>query len=269
MAMNFVRVFGLVCLCFGVTVARTQPKDYPVGAGDLLQISVAGYPELSISERVGESGNISFPYLNTLSVGGRSSAEVETLIARKLVEGAIIRHPQVSVLVTEFQSQLASVMGEVNKPGQYPLITSHHVLDLLAAAGGPVVTPGLAGSGAAADEATLVRKDGSSTRIDLTALLAGDPRQNLPVGGGDTLFVPRAPQFYVYGEVQRAGVYPLQRSMTVGQAISAGGGLTPKGTDRRVLLKRRDPQGVERQFQVSAADLLEPNDVLVVKQTIF
>ena len=267
--MNLMRAFGLAFLCLGATVSRAAPKDYPVGPGDLLQIGVSGYPELSVSERVGESGNISFPYLNTLAVAGKSSTEVETLIARKLVEGAIIRHPQVSVLVTEFQSQLASVMGEVNKPGQYPLITAHRVLDLLAAAGGPVITPALAGSGAAADEATLVRRDGSSARIDLTALFAGDPRQNLAVNGGDTLFVPRAPQFYVYGEVQRAGVYPLQRNMSVAQAISAGGGLTPKGTDRRVLLKRRDPQGVEHQVQVSAADLIEPNDVLVVKQTIF
>ena len=143
--MSLMRAFGLVCLCLGATVSWAAPKDYPVGAGDLLQISVSGYPELSVSERVGESGNISFPYLNTIAAGGKSSTEVETLIARKLVEGAIIRHPQVSVLVTEFQSQLASVMGEVDKPGQYPLITAHAVLDLLAAAGGPVITPALAG----------------------------------------------------------------------------------------------------------------------------
>ena len=260
-------LFGALGLT--ATLAQAANADYPVGAGDLLQISVAGYPELNVSERVSESGSISFPYLKTVAVGGKSSTEVESLIARKLVEGAIIRHPQVSVLVVEFQSQIASVMGEVNKPGQYPLITSRHLIDLLAAAGGPVISPTPGTYGVAADQATLVHKDGTSTKIDLTALFAGDPRQNVAVTGGDTLFVPRAPQFYVYGEVQKAGIYPLQRQMTVAQAISAGGGLTSKGSERRVMLKRRDQQGVEQEYSVSSADLVQPDDVLLIKQSFF
>jgi polysaccharide export outer membrane protein len=256
-------------LGFAASLTQAANADYSVGGGDLLQISVAGYPELNVSERVSESGIISFPYLNTVAVGGKSSTEVETLIAHKLVEGAIIRHPQVSVLVVEFQSQMASVMGEVNKPGQYPLITSHRLTDLLAAAGGPVISPTAGTYGVASEQATLVHKDGSSTRIDLGALFSGDSRQNVKIAGGDTLFVPRAAQFYVYGEVQKAGVYPLQRQMTVAQAISAGGGLTSKGSDRRVLLKRRDPQGVEHQFSVSTADVVQPDDVLLIKQSFF
>jgi polysaccharide export outer membrane protein len=267
--MSTFRLLALGIFLLGASLARAGNSDYPVGAGDLLQISVSGYPELNVSERVSESGNISFPYLNSVAVGGKSSGEIEALIARKLVEGAIIRRPQVSALVVEFQSQMVSVMGEVNKPGQYPLITGRHLVDVLAAAGGPIVSPTAAAYGVASDQATLEHRDGSSTKIDLAALFAGDPRQNVAVAGGDTLFVPRAAQFYVYGEVQKAGIYPLQHQMTVAQAISAGGGLTAKGSDRRILLKRRDPQGVEQQMTVSSADLVQPDDVLLVKQRLF
>jgi len=98
--------------------AQAQPDDYAIGPGDLLQISVSGYQELAINARVSESGTISFPYLAPLAVTGKSSSAVETLIAQRLTQGRIIKNPQVSVLVVDYQSQMASVMGQVNKPGQ-------------------------------------------------------------------------------------------------------------------------------------------------------
>jgi polysaccharide export outer membrane protein len=57
--------------------------------------------------------------------------------------------------------------------------------------------------------------------------------------------------------------------MTVSQAISAGGGLTPKGSERRAIVKRRDSSGKERKVSVSASDMLEPDDVLMIKQGLF
>jgi polysaccharide biosynthesis/export protein len=250
--------------------ARAQPNDYAIGPGDLLQISVSGYQELAINARVSENGTISFPYLKPLTVVGKSSSGVETLIAQSLTQGEIIKNPQVSVLVVDYQSQMASVMGQVNKPGQFPLMTSRRVIDLLAQAGGPIVgQAGVPNTGVAGGEATLMRADGSSLKIDLGALFGGDQSQNVNVAGGDTIYVPRAPQFYVYGEVQKAGVYQLQRQMTVAQAISAGGGLTPRGSDRLILLKRRDEHGNEYQTSVRNTELLQPDDVIVVKQSLF
>ena len=116
------------------------PDDYAIGAGDLLQIAVSGYPELAVGERVSETGTITFPYLEPLKMAQLSSSGVETLIAQRLTQGQIIKNPQVSVLVIEYQSQLVSVLGQVNKPGQYPLITTRHVIDLLAQAGGTIVS---------------------------------------------------------------------------------------------------------------------------------
>ncbi len=127
-------------------------------------------------------------------------------------------------------------MGEVAKPGQYALTHPRRVLDLLAEAGGVV-------TGLAADEATLVRADGSKLEIDLYELFRGALDRNVPLAPGDTLYVPRAAQFYIYGQVQRPGAYRLERRMTVSQGISAGGGLTPRGTERRATVKRRRPAG--------------------------
>jgi polysaccharide export outer membrane protein len=246
-------------------VGPTAPvagSDYRVGAGDLLHITVFDHPELQVDLRVSESGKVTFPLLGQIAVAGLSTHDVESSLTRGLAEGGFVRQPQVSVLVTDFQSQKISVMGQVARPGQYALTASERVLDALAQAGGVLNI-------IAADDATLLRKDGTKVPLDLLALFSGDPTQNPPIGAGDTVYVPRAPQFYVYGQVQRPGVYRLEKQMTVSQAISAGGGLTPKGSERWLVVKRRDAGGKERKVSVSSSDFLHPDDVLMVKESLF
>jgi polysaccharide export outer membrane protein len=254
--------FALLPLMLAGAAVAATADDYHLGAGDLLKISVSGYPELSTDVRVGRSGKISYPFVGELSVDGLSSLQLEVLLARRLSEGGYIRQAQVSVLVSDYQSQKAAVLGQVTKPGQYPLEVSHTVLELLADAGGVIPLVG-------ADEATLLHRDGSRTSVDLDALFKGEPSQNLPVSAGDTIYVPRAPQFYVYGEVQKPGVYRLERNMTVAQAISASGGLTPRGSDRRLLVKRRASSGSIRQMRIAVAETLEADDVLIVEEALF
>jgi len=242
----------------------TQPpsSEYAIGAGDLLRINVFGYPDMTADVRVDEAGNITYAFVGEVPVGGQSARGIEALLAKRLTDGGFIRSPQLSVLVAEYRSQKVAVMGQVARPGQYPLRKSSNVMDLLAEAGGVV-------TGMAADEATLLRSDGSKTSIDLFALFEGAPDQNANVRAGDTIYVPRASQFYIYGEVQRPGAYRLERKMTVSQAISAGGGLTPRGSERRAVVKRKDERGKERKISVKGSDLLKPDDVLVVKESIF
>ena len=236
--------------------------EYQLGAGDLLKINVFGYPDMSADVRVDEAGSITYAYVGQLAVGGHSARDVETLVAARLTSGGFIRSPQVSVLVSDYRSQLVSVMGQVSRPGPYPLRKTSSVIDLLAEAGGVI-------NAIAADQATLLHADGSKVSIDLFELFQGNPGQNVPVAAGDTIYVPKASQFYIYGEVQRPGTYRLERNMTVSQAISAGGGLTPRGTERRAKVKRRDEKGKEMQVSVSGSDLLRPDDVLLVKESLF
>jgi polysaccharide export outer membrane protein len=237
-------------------------NDYRLGAGDLIRVSVFGAPDLSAELRVSESGNITYPLVGPLTVAGRSPAQVEAMIGAHLIEGGFVRDPQVSLLVVEYRSQQVSVLGHVVKPGQYSLQSASTLLSLLAEAGGPI-------NDEAADFATIMRKDGTKSTVDLAALFNGDPKQNAPVRGGDTIYVPRAPQFYVYGEVQKPGMYRLERNMTVSRAISAGGGLTARGSERRVVVKRRNANGEEETYSVNGADLLQADDVLLVKEGFF
>jgi polysaccharide biosynthesis/export protein len=257
------RASALIALLLpALALASADQTEYRLGAGDLLKINVYGYPDMSADVRVDEAGSISYAYVGQVAVGGRSARDVESLVAQKLTDGGFIRSPQVSVLVADYRSQKVAVMGQVSRPGQYPLRKSSSVMDLLAEAGGVVNTM-------AADEATLLRADGSKRSIDLFALFEGDPQQNASVMAGDTIYVPKAAQFYVYGEVQRPGTYKLERNMTVSQAISMGGGLTPRGTERGAKVKRRNEQGKEARISVKGSDLLQADDVLVIKESLF
>jgi polysaccharide export outer membrane protein len=240
----------------------TPPQDYRIGAGDLLKISVFGSPELSTDARVAQSGTITCPLIGSVNVAGLSSADVERTLAQKFIDGSFLKQPQVSVLIVEYMSQKVSVLGHVSKPGQYALRARSHVLDVLAEAGGVIAQT-------ASDYATLMRSDGTKLDLNLDALFRGDPTQNVQVAGGDRLYIPRAEYFYIYGQVQKPGQYRLERNMTLSRAISAGGGLTSRGTERRAVVKRRDAQGKEEEYSLRASDVLKADDVLYIKESWF
>jgi polysaccharide biosynthesis/export protein len=252
----------LATVLVGFTQATAAAGDYRLGAGDLLKIVVFDHDEFSIDARISQTGNITFPLVGQVPVTGLSTRDAELLLARHLIDGGFVKQPQVSVLVSEYQSQKVSVMGQVAKPGQYPLDVSKKVLDVLALAGGVL-------NDTAADEATLVRADRSRVVIDLQKLFDGDSAVNLSLQDGDTVFVAHAPQFYIYGQVQHPGQYRLARNTTISQAISIGGGLTLRGTQRGAIVKRVDATGKEHRYPVRDDDVLQPNDVLMIKTSLF
>jgi polysaccharide biosynthesis/export protein len=244
------------------TRASAKPEDYRLGAGDVLKIVVFDHDEFNTDARISQTGNITFPLVGQVPVAGLSTRDAELLLARRLIEGGFVKQPQVSVLVSDYQSQKVAVMGQVAKPGQYPLDASKKVIDVLAMAGGVL-------NDTAADDATLVRADGSRVVIDLQKLFDGDPAVNFVVQDGDTVFVAHAPQFYIYGQVQHPGQYRLPRNTTISQAISIGGGLTPRGTQRGAIVKRVDAAGKEHKVSVKDEDVLQANDVLMIKASLF
>jgi polysaccharide export outer membrane protein len=239
--------------------------NVPLGPGDVLKITVFGQPDLTLETRVSEAGSISYPLVGEVKVGGLSSNEAEKKIADLLDKGGFVRQPQVNLMVTEMQSQQVSVLGQVNKPGRYPADGKRSLTDMLALAGG--VNPD------AADTVVLTRtQNGKTTKevIDLVELIrSGDPSKNRELVAGDSLFVERAPRFYIYGEVNKPGSYKLERDMMVLQALSTGGGLSPRGTERGVRVKRRDANGVLQMITVKHEDMLKPDDIVYVKESLF
>lgn len=245
---------------------KTAPsRDYLLGPGDVLRISVFQSPELSLDARVSESGNISYPLLGTLAVGGMSPSQAEAHIAKGLREGGFVREPQVSVLLMQVKGNQVSVLGSVNRPGRYPIeVAGMRLTDALAQAGGIAV--------GGTDIVTLTgTRDGKpyAVDIDLPRLLSGKRGDDPVLRDGDVLFVDRVPTVYVYGDVQRPGQMRLERDMNVMQALAAGGGLTQRGTEKGMRLHRRTADGNTEQITPKMTDRLKDGDVIFVRESLF
>src|SRR5688572_30754349 len=233
--------------------AWAQPAD-KLGVGDALRVTVFQQPDLTTEARVTERGTIIMPLVGEVKVGGMSAAEASKHIAGQLKSGKYLKNPQVNVAVTTVRSRQVNVLGLVARPGRYPLDDSSSTLtDVIAAAGG------IAEAGS--DMVTLVR-DGKSQKIPMMA-------KGVYLKNGDTIHIEKAPVFYIYGEVTRSGAYRLEPHMTVMQAIAAGGGITPRGSERRLKLRRPDAKGKVVETDVDLQDTVKADDVLYVRESIF
>jgi polysaccharide export outer membrane protein len=241
-------------------------EEYLLGPGDVMKIVVFKNPDLTTDARVSEAGTISYPLLGSVPVGGLTLSGAERKISQMLKDGGFVLNPQVNILLTLAVSNQVAVLGEVNKPGRYPIEgAGGNLTGVLAEAGG--ISP----TGADTVIVTGMR-DGKPFRreIDVVKMsMTGTAADDIEMKGGDTLFVNRAPMFYIYGQVQRAGSYRIDKGMTVMQALADGGGVTGKGSTRGVVLRRRDAQGKIKESKVSLEDEVHDQDVIYVKESLF
>lgn len=255
-----------VALAKPLAAADLQEREYVLGPGDLIKVSVFQNPDLLTETRVSESGGITFPLIGQLQVGGLSPSAVEGRIARKLKDGAFLIDPQVTVLVEQIRGNQVAALGQFNRPGRYPLETAQMRLsDLIAAAGGiaPTGSDTVIFSG---------RRDGKTLwkEIDVGTMFARDRMEDdFVLQAGDVLFVDRYPLFYIYGEVQRPGSYRVERDMTLVQALATGGGLTPRGTQRGLRIKRRDASGKMVEIKAELDEPIRVGDVVYVRESVF
>jgi polysaccharide export outer membrane protein len=258
-------VLWMMAMLLALGAGAAGAADLSLGAGDVVKISVYGSPDLTLETRVSDSGAITFPLVGQVAVGGLSVPAAEKKLGGLLESGGFLRKAQVNIIVTSAQSQLVSVLGQVNRPGRYPLDGKRSVMDLLAMAGGISAEGG--------DTISLIRKRGGATSKEVVDVLemirSGELKQDYELSGNDVLYVERSPRFYIYGEVQRPGTFRLERSMTVLQALSVGGGLTQRGTERGVRIKRRDAAGVMQIIDAKHDDIIQIDDVVYVKESLF
>jgi polysaccharide export outer membrane protein len=241
-------------------------NDYRLGAGDVVRISVFQNPDLTLETRVTESGVISYPLLGAVRVGGQTVSAAEKLIADGLRNGNFVRQPQVTMAVLQVRGHQASVLGQVNRPGRFPLeVSNMRLTDLLAMAGGAATN--------GADRVVLTgTRNGQPfrTEVDLPALFApGGAQKDIIIENGDTLWVDRQPLVYIYGEVQRPGPMRLERDMTLLQALATGGGLTPRGTERGIRVHRKAADGSTEVITPSMGDRMREGDVVFVRESLF
>lgn len=241
-------------------------EEYKLGAGDTVRIAVYNNPDLATEARIGDDGAIPFPLIGRVEIGGLTKAAAEQRLSKQLTERGFLREAAINLTVLEYRSQQVSVLGAVNRPGKYPISAATTVLDILAEAGG------IAPNGSSAIQ--LVQRDpaGNAVQrdIDLSRLVASaNDKVDLAVRNGDVIFVAQQAVFYIYGEVQKPGAYPLHEAMTVRQAIALGGGLTIRGTERGLRVSRRNDKGVVQVYKAKLSDRLSANDVVQVKESLF
>jgi polysaccharide biosynthesis/export protein len=257
---------GTLLFVGGAQAANDKSAEYLLGPGDVIRVSVFQSPDLTLETRVSENGSITYPLIGNVPVGGQSLSSAEAKIAKLLKDGGFVVQPQVSVLLIQIRGNQVAVLGQVNRPGRYPLETANtRLTDLLSQAGGIAASGSDVVVFSGVREGKMIRRE-----IDVTEMfLRGEANEDLPLKGGDILYVHRAPVFYIYGEVQRPGVFRLEREMTVMQALASGGGLTQKGTQRGLRVHRRSADGKTQILEPGLDELIRANDVVYVKESIF
>lgn len=247
--------------------AASPTGEYVLGPGDTIRISVFQSPDLLLETRISEAGTISYPLLGAVKIGGLTVSQAEQRLATGLRDGNFLRQPQVSILVLTVKSNQVSVLGYVNRPGRYPLEAgTSKVSEVLAQAGGI-----LPGNGSELIVVTGTRDNKPFRKeIDFPMIFsAAGGNNDIVLQNGDAIFVDRAPQIYIYGEVQRPGAQILLRDTTLLQALATGGGLTLRGTERGIRVHRRDASGSVNVIQPGMNDKLQPGDVIYVRESLF
>jgi polysaccharide export outer membrane protein len=247
--------------------ATPSVEGYVIGPQDNLNIIVTDEADFSGKYRVDADGTISMPYLKRVPVGGLSLQEAQDKITA-LLKADFLVHPQVRIEVDQFKSRSIMVMGEVRSPGKVPLPgTTLSLLEALALAGSPTQN--------ASNEVLIMRapKPGEKTPEPITLnrkdLELGKVGRDLALQDGDIVNIPVAKRYYIEGYVKNPGSFVLDPGTTVAQAIILAGGLSDRGSDRRISIIRTGPDGKTVEMDAKKDDKVLPNDQIKVKPRFF
>jgi len=260
------RVIFLALMLWGGTAFSEEI----IQPGDLLGISVYKNPDLSLEVSVASGGNINYPLVGQVNLGGKSTVSAAAKLEEQLVGGGYVKDPQVIINIISSKARTVSVLGYVRAPGKYQIdVGADSVIDFVALAGGLLPT--------ASNTISVIHREGSgtqNTKLNLDKLFKlGDAdnlqSKNLKLKPGDIVYIPKNPVFYVYGEVNRPGSFVLEEGMTVMQAISLGGGISPRGSDSSLVVHRKDESGKLIEIDVSGSSEVLENDVIYVEESFF
>jgi polysaccharide export outer membrane protein len=254
-----------------VDSSSSSPKaDYEpvIGIGDLLKVGVLGVTDYDQQIRVGGDGDAFLALVGAVHVGGLTTEQAQQLIRKRLMDGGFFADPQVSVFEQEFATQGVSVLGEVQRPGVYPLTGPRRLFDVLSLAGGTSPKAGQVVSISHRNEPKSLR----------TVTLSNDPSSNIEadveIRPGDTVVVTKAGIVYVVGAVKTSTGIVLENSggITVLQAMATAGGASATAALNSAKIIRKSPTGpVEIPIQLKkilaakSPDVkLEAEDILFV-----
>jgi protein involved in polysaccharide export with SLBB domain len=155
-----------------------------VGAGDVFWLTIVGEEKLPKEFRVAPDGSVDLPYIHRVQVAGLEPQEIAELVRKKLIEGEVLRDPSVAIDVREYNSKRVVVLGQVQKPGSFPLTPGFTIIQAISMAGG-------FNSIANRDRVNLTRHTGKESKtivLSVDAITDGS-LPDIPLQAGDTIFV--------------------------------------------------------------------------------
>jgi polysaccharide biosynthesis/export protein len=267
-------VFLLATLIFWTDFSPAQTADAApresllIGPGDLLRVTVLGESDLSPKVRVRDSGKVSLPLIGDVDLRGLSTAEASSMIARKYIDGQLLKRPEVSVFIEEFGTQSVSVLGQVAKPGPIYISTARTLVDVLSMAGGLTEL---------ADRHITIERGGANkgvVEVFLSNKADDALNADVEIFPGDKILVPKAGIVYVLGDVGRPGGYVMQNNsrLTVLEAIAMAGGVARTASESHTRLihnsngqfRERDLPLKEIEQGKAPDELLQADDVIYV-----
>ena len=267
-------IFSLPSLLYAVE----STEDYRIGAEDVIQITVYGQPDLSITVKVSPDGYIPFPLLGRIKAEGFTGRELEKDVEKRLLKD-YLNNPQVSILIKEYRSRKIYVLGGVANPGMYELTKGITLLEALSMAGG------LSNNAARHAVITRSKKQHENNtieepiKIDLKRLLdEGDTSLNVKINDGDVIQIPSTNSYFVFGEVKSPGLYSIDKDLTILQAITRAGGFTKIAAPSRTKVIR-GKNGDEETIKVDISDIIKgekekdifikADDIVVIPESFF
>lgn len=221
---------------------RTPSGPYRVGPGDILDIEVAEKAETRAQTKVMPDGMLHYSVADGIRVSGMTLREISTVLSKKLEDDFV--NPVVTVNIASADSQRFWMLGQVSRPGAYPIQKPTTVIDAISQGGGllsnrdgiEVTNP----EAADLERAILIR-NGDLIPVDFEALVReGDMSQNVYVKGGDYIFVPslNAQSIYVLGHVNRPGPVFYEKGVSLLSAVAVAGGTKPDAIVTKALIIR-------------------------------
>ncbi len=260
----------IIIIFFIITsVCCTNAMDYTVGTGDVLIISVYEHKDLTSKVRVSGAGNIEVPLIGKVQIKGLTLTQISRKLTRLYEDGYIVK-PQITIIIEEYGSKKAVILGQIVHPGLYELRENTTFLELISKAGGLSKNAG--------KKAILKRKNNNNNiprniiKIDLERLIKkGETSLNIQIQNGDSIYIAEAEidNFYVTGEVKRPSVYNLEKDTTVIKAITLAGGFTGKASPSRITIIRQ-VDGKEKEISSVKMDRkILKDDIIVVPESFF
>ena len=255
---RLIRAVALSLMIAGGAVAQNPEfKGYTLGPDDTVQVIVYGQSEFNVTTRVKADGTIVMPLIGIIKASGQTNITLAKEITDKLVASGLLKQPLVNIEVGAYVSRSVNVAGNVGVPGIVPLDRPYHALEALLKSGW------VRGDGA--NFVYLRRQGEPERRLEMDQLVRGDANNDPLLMPGDTLFVPPAETFFIYGQINAPGMKAILPGMSIRQAIALSGGVSASGKSDKVGLVR----GTGKEIDADPAMKVQNGDVIIIKERLF